>query len=617
MLREISCMTFGLVLVMLATAAAQADITTGLVGYWPLDGDALDASGNDLHGTIGGAVKPAADRLDYADSAMSFTGAADCYIRVEDAPILQIAGEMTLAAWVLLNKANTNNCRIIAKSGGGGARSYSLNIEATSGGVTFPATFQIGINGGASNISVGDKTPLPTEEWVHMAGVYRPGEVTEVYVNGELHATNTASIPAQQHSNNALPVMIGARNACTNCGWNGAIDEARIYARALSATEINELVNFVPSPRVKAWSPKPADGAEAIENPLLEWKPGVTALLHNVYVGKDPNLTEANLVGPRTPLLMQWYAPGLEPGQTYYWRVDEIEMDGKTIHTGDVWSFVALPLTAYHPEPANAFNAVSPTPTLTWRVGKGAVQHRLYLSDSSEAVSQGAAGADKGAMKETTFAPGALESATVYYWRVDEIAADGTIQAGPVWTFVTFLSVDDFEAYTDDEGTRIYETWIDGWTNSTGSTVGNVQAPFAERTVVHGGKQSMPMDYNNVKTPFYSEAERSWGTQQDWTVNEVDTLVLYIRGRSANAPEKLYVVLEDSTGHKGTASYADSAPFTSAKWTEWKIALSDFSSAGVNLARIKKMYIGVGDRATPIKGGAGRIYIDDIRLTRP
>ena len=615
--RRISRVTPGLVLLVLATAAVQADITTGLVGYWPLDGDALDASGNDLHGTINGAVKPGADRLDYADSAMSFTGAADCYIRVEDTPKLQIAGEMTLAAWVLLNKANTNNCRIIAKSGGGGARSYSLNIEASSGGVTFPATFQIGINGGASNISVVDKTPLPTDEWVHMAGVYRPGEVTEVYVNGELHATNTATIPALQHSNNSLPVMIGSRNACSNCGWNGSIDEARIYARALSATEINELVNFVPSPRVKAWSPAPANGTEDVVVPLLSWKPGVAAALHNVYVGTDPNLTEASLAGPRSPLTMFWYPPPLQPGQIYYWRIDEIEADGKTVHTGDVWTFQAQPLTAYHPEPTNAANSVSPTPTLTWRVGKGAAQHHLYLSDSSEAVSQGTAGADKGTMKETAFAPGALQSATVYYWRVDEMAADGTIQAGAIWTFVTFLSVDDFEGYTDDEGGRIYETWIDGWTNSTGSTVGYVQAPFAERSIVHGGKQSMPLDYNNVKEPFYSEAERDWSTLQDWTVNEVNTLALYIRGRSSNAPEKLYVVLEDSTGRKGAAGFPDSAVFTSTQWTEWKIALSDFGSAGVNLARIKRIYLGVGDRATPVKGGAGRIYLDDIRLTRP
>ena len=32
--------------------------------------------------------------------------------------------------------------------------------------------------------------------------------------------------------------------------------------------------------------------------------------------------------------------------------------------------------------------------------------------------------------------------------------------------------------------------------------------PFAEKTIVHGGKQSMPFEYNNVSTPYYSEGER-------------------------------------------------------------------------------------------------------------
>ena len=55
-------------------------------------------------------------------------------------------------------------------------------------------------------------------------------------------------------------------------------------------------------------------------------------------------------------------------------------------------------------------------------------------------------------------------------------------------------------------------------------------APFAERTIVHGGKQSMPFEYNNVKTPFYSEAEREFSPVANWTVNGADTLSLWVRG---------------------------------------------------------------------------------------
>jgi hypothetical protein len=238
----------------------------------------------------------------------------------------------------------------------------------------------------------------------------------------------------------------------------------------------------------------------------------------------------------------------------------------------------------------------------------------VYFGDSNDAVSQGAAGTDKGELADPNFKPGALESLTTYYWRVDETVATGGVKTGPVWTFTTCLPVDDFESYTDDEGSRIYETWVDGWTNGTGSTVGNTQAPFAEQTIVHGGKQSMPLDYNNVNTPFYSEVEREFAPVEDWTAGDVTTLALYVRGRSGNAPAQLYVVVEDASKKVGIVAYPDTAVTSAAAWTQWKIPLSSF--ADVNLAQVKKLYVGLGDRTTPTAGGTGRIFIDDIQLTK-
>ncbi len=37
---------------------------------------------------------------------------------------------------------------------------------------------------------------------------------------------------------------------------------------------------------------------------------------------------------------------------------------------------------------------------------------------------------------------------------------------------------------------------------------------------------------------------------------------------------------------------------------------------GVDAAKIKKITIGVGSRTNPVQGGAGRIYIDDIRVMK-
>ena len=130
-----------------------------------------------------------------------------------------------------------------------------------------------------------------------------------------------------------------------------------------------------------------------------------------------------------------------------------------------------------------------------------------------------------------------------YYWRIDEVEGDGTtIHKGQTWAFTVpgFLIVDDFESYTDEVTGRIFQTWIDGWGftepapgnpgNGTGSTVGYTNPPFAERTIVHGGKQSMPFGYDNSASPNYSETERTFDTLQDWTVSGVTTLSLWVRG---------------------------------------------------------------------------------------
>lgn len=285
----------------------------------------------------------------------------------------------------------------------------------------------------------------------------------------------------------------------------------------------------------KASNPNPANGAADVAMPLFRWTAGSTAMLHDVYIGKTAELGAADLVGPRQPLAMFYYVAGLEPGVTYYWRVDEIEKDGVTVIAGDVWTLMAQALTAYKPDPADGATVVSPTPTLKWLAGKNATQHHVYFSDNRDAVAQAAAGADKGlqALAENTFMPGSLQGATTYYWRVDEIVG-GAATAGPVWTFTTWTTVDDFESYTDAEGSRIYETWIDGLTNNTGALVGYMTAPFAEQKVVHGGLQSMPLDYNNLGAPFYSEAEQEFSPAQDWTAGGTDALVLCVQGKGVD-----------------------------------------------------------------------------------
>jgi len=61
--------------------------------------------------------------------------------------------------------------------------------------------------------------------------------------------------------------------------------------------------------------------------------------------------------------------------------------------------------------------------------------------------------------------------------------------------------------------------------------------------------------------------------------------------------------------------HTDPTATTLTTYTQWNIPLTDF--AGVNPQAIKKMTIGVGDRANPQLGGAGDLYIDDIGVYLP
>jgi hypothetical protein len=280
--------------------------------------------------------------------------------------------------------------------------------------------------------------------------------------------------------------------------------------------------------------------------------------------------------------------------------------------------FFYVPLEARGPDPAQYAEGVAVDGSLDWRPGREATSHQVIFGTDKAAVADGSATSET--VSEHGFAPGALDFGTTYYWKVDEVGAD--TYPGTIWSFTTqeFAAVDDFEGYTDDEGSRIYEAWVDGWTNSTGSVVGYLQAPFAERSITHTGRQSMPLAYDNAQSPYYSEAQRTFDTPMDWTISGADTLSLWFRGPAAGAtpandPAGLYLVVEDKAGKKATVVNADPAATTVAAWTEWRIPFSDL--AGVNVAAVKKLTIGVGDKASPKAGGAGMLYVDDIQFGKP
>jgi hypothetical protein len=1093
----------------LVTSITAAGPDPNLMGYWKFEGDTLDSSGHDRTGTLVGNATFAAG-LD--GQALTLDGSGD-YMRVDSYLGILGGNPFSITAWV--STTNTGDRTMVCW--GSSTNGQRVDFRLYQG--------RLRIEHGNGNLQ--GNTNLANGEWHHVALVVGPNASiqqpdTVLYLDGKNDSQTTADAD-KFNLTASVPVTIGQRRTNNDRAFLGLLDEVRIYDRMLTAEEIK-----AQAAHPKAYQPSPANGAQDVGTPLFTWAPRETALWHDVYLGTDPNLTSAHLVAPRAMAALYWHLAGLTPGTTYYWRVDEIDPD-ETVHTGDVWSFFFMPKEAWTPVPTDGEPYTDPNVTLSWKTGLGAISHDVYFGADQAQVAQGAAGVFKGNQITTTFPVGVLPVSSLYYWRVDEVAPDGTKVKGSVWTFQTlpeiavaadpnlaawwtldegagtrivdwsghghhgqfngtgaptwvqgydgsalsfggpgardyvvtsypgvtgihsrtttawiktatigeiiswgqnvagqkwifrvqesngtvgairvevnggyqvgwtdvrdnewhhvaavldsdgtpdaleislyvdgwpeassasldepintidtgivrigeapwhnrpftgiiddvrvydkalkqeeielilrvdplrawmpqpangaiadirtvtpltwtkgdnaskhdvyfgtdpaavadanaadttgiyrgrisaasftpaedlawgrkyfwrvdevntdgslttgkvwtftvadYLIVDDFESYTNVEAEAVFSTWIDGFTNGlSGSTVGNLTAPFAERTIVYSGAQAMPMDYNNTNSPWYSEAERTFSPVEDWTFGDANTLVVHFRGQPAdfleaagtftlgaagvdiwntadefryvfkrltgdgsiiarvdsitntnvwakggvmiresldpgsrhammvatpgsgvafqrrlttndvsvgttqagvvtpcwvkltrtgdlltaqhsadgvtwtdvvgaagtttsdtvvmggtiyiglaltshaanvactavfsevsttgtvtgawtqteigvdhpgNSPQGLYVALEDSTGKVAVVTHPDPAATALTAWTEWSIPLSDFT--GVNPARIKKMYVGVGDRKNPVPDGAGRIYIDDIRITK-
>ncbi len=277
------------------------------------------------------------------------------------------------------------------------------------------------------------------------------------------------------------------------------------------------------------------------------------------------------------------------------------------------------PIEAYGPNPVDGSVDVRVDPVLTWNAGKHAASHVVYFGTDPDALSQVATTQ----LGDESYVPASqLQFNTTYYWRVDEVndINPDSPWTGLLWSFTTgnHLVVEDFEDYNDYPPDEVWNTWIDGYENPmNGSTAGYPDPDFVigehymETTIVHGGRQSMPLFYDNATG--LSEVTRTLeGTDRNWTRDGVVTLTMWYYGDTANAAEQMFVALNGNAVVINT----DAAAALVAEWTRWDISLQEFADQGANLANISSMSIGFGNKANPLAGGSGVVFFDDVRLYR-
>jgi len=456
-----------LVALMLAfclVSSAHADITSDMLGYWALDGNANDSSGNGYHGEEFGNPSYVPGVI---NQAMDFDGPEQS-VYIPDFTVIQNQDEVTVCMWVKADR-NTGEDQVMwftDQDGDYGRIRFGINGDEWE--------WKHGDGNGNPNVDDGEN-PIILGEWTHLAGTRKNNDKLELFVNGiSVDQTDfgvTGVVEAQ--------ISIGAErrsSSSVRSPFDGVIDEVRVYSRVLSAADIQELFMFTDAPPIIAFNPNPFDEQTDVQqDAVLSWTAGEMAARHDVYFGtvfEDVNNTNTSdttgIYRGRQNLVIYTPAQTLGFGQSYYWRIDEVEADNTTIIKGKVWSFTVAEFLSV--DDFEDYNTGDNQIWWAWKDGIGYVAH-----DTEPAYPGNGTGSEIG--------DGSTDSFT------EETIVHSGDQSMPYWYdnnkqgFMKYSEATKTLTNTRDwteEGVKALSLWFRGYPASLG---GFVEAPAGTYTI--------------------------------------------------------------------------------------------------------------------------------------
>jgi hypothetical protein len=250
-------LVMGLIASLVFTAIAQDP-----KAYYPLNGNADDASGNGLHGVITNAV-PTTDKDNNSDAAMMFNGSSNIKVADTSAFSYGVRAAFTISAWFKTDAISFYST--IASTGTAAwQKGFLLGLNWESGKIMF-AIGAAGFFNASSCISMVSTKDYNDGMWHFVAASIDPAtNKAFMYVDGRLEAIKyfgnfgaTGGVLSADSLelditgvNYSLfctepQLMIGTTSSSQN--FNGAIDEIRIYDQALSLSQLNSLYSGMPS----------------------------------------------------------------------------------------------------------------------------------------------------------------------------------------------------------------------------------------------------------------------------------------------------------------------------------------------------------------------------------
>jgi hypothetical protein len=205
--------------------------TAGLVGYWNFDegsgGIAHDTSGGGHNGPVNGAAWTAGK----INTGLTFNGSSNNVIT----PAIALGGAFSVSAWV--NPSVIPQIGYVRIAETNYASGFYLGTDTTG------TKYKLIVNGGAGVTGTCGygcaEGGTITSGW-HLVTATFDGATARLYVDNAVAGSDTFTAP----SNTNLPLYIGISYVGSGYGWNGTIDEVRLYNRALSSAEVSAIYNY-------------------------------------------------------------------------------------------------------------------------------------------------------------------------------------------------------------------------------------------------------------------------------------------------------------------------------------------------------------------------------------
>lgn len=241
-MRKLACMLAVVFVMGLVASMSYADINDGIVGYWPLEGNGDDSSGNGSNGTIVGDPGTVNGMV---GKALDFNG--DDGVEIASNANVELPDAFTVTCWVYpratRDAAGNDHAGVVWKGKwiGWGTDVYNYRIATSGdGGLTFGAC------GGGTESHFNDAACFVDgmDVWYHVAYT-ADGTVGIAYVNGA--EVNRRADTITYDTLPDQPVRIGWAEGRGGDGgadvyFDGIIDEVVIYDRALSVDEVGMLM---------------------------------------------------------------------------------------------------------------------------------------------------------------------------------------------------------------------------------------------------------------------------------------------------------------------------------------------------------------------------------------